>query len=167
LEVEAAGQSDTGNTSLKKQKISFEKRAFPSRLKRKDYADARNEGSFCAIQEWEGYVTKIVNNIVFADLVDLVRNEERPSTTAEIPSVEFQDDEVNDLHIGTVFRWSIGYYRSRTGQKDRVSRIRLRKLPVFGKVDRTDVDREAQEFLTYFKKRSLSDNADTPPTQRD
>jgi hypothetical protein len=41
--------------------------------------------SFYAIQEWEGYVSGIDQKYLYAELVDLVTGEKRPSTHAKIP----------------------------------------------------------------------------------
>ena len=100
-------------------------------IKDRDYVDEQVPGSFFAIQEWEGYVTKIEEGIVLADLIDLVTGEVKPSTSAEIPIDEFPDDESKYIKVGGTFRWSIGYRRSRSGQKDRISRIIFRKMPLY------------------------------------
>lgn len=49
------------------------------------------KASFYAIQEWEGYVSRIDRRYLYADLVDLVTGETKPSTTAKIPIQEIPD----------------------------------------------------------------------------
>lgn len=102
-------QPQSRGTASRKQKTAFSKNAFPRPLIRpRENVDEKAFGSFCAIQEWEGYVTKFSDGIVFAELVDVIKNEKRPSTLAEIPYIEFQDEDVDQIREGSVFRWSVG-----------------------------------------------------------
>jgi hypothetical protein len=137
-----------GNTSGE---TSEKESVSPEPIVKLDERAKKSVGSFYAIQEWEGYVTKIAEGIVFADLVDLVpRNETRPSFQAEIPIHEFADDEAETLAPGSVFRWSIGYYRYFSGRKDRLSRIRCRKLPTLLAADEAAIEKETREFGKLF-----------------
>ncbi len=149
IDQNAAGSHDAaGNTSGE---TSAKETVSPEPIVKLDELTKKNVGSFYAIQEWEGYVTKISEGTVFADLVDLVpRNETRPSFQAEIPIHEFADDEADTLASGSVFRWSIGYYRYFSGRKDRLSRIRCRKLPILLAADEAAIEEEARGFGNLF-----------------
>lgn len=109
-------------------------------------------GSFYAIQEWEGYVSSIDDEYLYADLIDLVVGEKRPSTQAKIPIVEIREDELRWVVPGAIFRWSIGYRRSMAGQKDRVSRIRFRLLKSRPRSELGAIDRQTKMLANYFSK---------------
>jgi hypothetical protein len=112
----------------------------------------QSEGSFFAIQEWEGYVSCVTDEFLRADLADLVTGETRPSMTVEIPLEEIPEDDIRKIRIGSVFRWSIGYYRTRAGQKDRVSRIVFRQLPRWSLEELADARSEADDLAAFFAK---------------
>jgi hypothetical protein len=109
-------------------------------------------GSFYAIQEWEGYVSGIDKKYLYADLVDLVTGEKRPSTHAKIPLQEIPESELRWAVLGAIFRWSIGYRRSMAGQKDRVSRIRFRLLKSRPQSETQAIDRQTEKLANYFSK---------------
>ena len=64
-----------------------------------------------------------------AALVDLTANSSHEEEEAIIPLTEIADDDAAALRVGTIFRWVIGYERSRSGTKRRVSQIVFRDLP--------------------------------------
>jgi len=80
-----------------------------------------------------------------------VTGEVKPSTSAEIPIDEFPDDESKYIKVGGTFRWSIGYRRSRSGQKDRISRIIFRKMPLYLQNDMDAVKKEARGLVEFFE----------------
>ena len=93
------------------------------------------------LQEWEGYVLEKGEDEFSARLLDLtidsldanggrMREEE-----AQIPLSEISDDDVQRLRPGSVFRWVIGYERSASGTKRRVSQIVFRDLPAMTRQD--------------------------------
>ena len=86
------------------------------------------------LQEWEGWVTEIGNEDFTARLLDLTA---APITVgasrmeeAVIPFSEILDDDRKKMREGSIFRWVIGYERSASGTKRRVSQIVFRDLPV-------------------------------------
>ena len=94
-----------------------------------------------ALQEWEGQVLELGVDEFCARLRDLsvapsdfqrgvIQDEE-----AIIPLCEISDDDVKRLHPGSVFRWVIGYERSASGTKRRVSQIVFRDLPAMTRQD--------------------------------
>jgi hypothetical protein len=120
-------------------------------IEERENIDEQTLGSFYAIQEWEGYVVKVEDGIVFAELIDLVTDQTRPSTIAEIPIEEFPDEEEKYILAGAAFRWAIGFYRRRSGQQDRVSRIRFRKMPLYLRSDYSSVKKNADKLVKFFK----------------
>ena len=88
------------------------------------------------LQEWEGWVVETDEHEFLARLTDLTASPD-PSDPdfvqeedAIIPNSEIADDDLERLRPGNVFRWVIGYERSPSGAKRRVSQIVFRDLPV-------------------------------------
>ena len=103
--------------------------------------------SLHALQEWEGYVTEIGENEFVARLTDLTANAKVEGEEAVIPLEEISDDDTAKLRLGGIFRWVIGYERSGTGTKRRVSQIVFRDLPVVTKSDVREGEAWARETL--------------------
>ncbi len=103
--------------------------------------------SLHALQEWEGYVTEIGENEFVARLTDLTANARVEGEEAVIPLEEISDDDAAKLRLGGIFRWVIGYERSGTGTKRRVSQIVFRDLPVVTKSDVREGEAWARETL--------------------
>ena len=85
--------------------------------------------AFHTLQEWEGYVTKISETNFTARLIDLTAGQTHESKEADIPIEEVSDNDIDELKIGSLFNWLVGYERSITGTKKRVSMIVFRNLP--------------------------------------
>lgn len=102
------------------------------------------ENSFVAEQEWEGYVTEIAGEEFSAHLLDL--------TSAGVEEeATFSIDDVSNIHRnllkeGAIFRWSIGYERSKGGTKKRVSSIVFRRLPAWTKRDIAKSLEDAEQY---------------------
>jgi len=90
------------------------------------------------LQEWEGYVVEIGENDFVARVIDLTAGAEHEEAEATIPLVEISDDDVARMREGSIFRWVIGYERSVTGTKKRVSQIVFRDLPAITEADLRD-----------------------------
>ncbi|MXW41654.1 MAG: hypothetical protein F4Z91_00915 [Acidimicrobiia bacterium] len=103
--------------------------------------------TFHAIQEWEGYVIEIGGTDFLARLVDLTAGAEYEEEEALIPLVEISDDDAAGMQLGSIFRWVIGYERSASGTKKRVSQIVFRDLPVVTKSDLSDGEAWANEII--------------------
>ena len=82
------------------------------------------------LQEWEGYVVEIGDTDFTARLFDLTAKEGGEQEEAIIPFSEISDQDTERLREGSIFRWVIGYERTTTGTKRRVSQIVFRDLPV-------------------------------------
>ena len=95
-----------------------------------------------ALQEWEGYVLEKRVDEFVALLSDLTSGDTRiqsrgiPKEEAIIPLAEISNDDVKKLRLGSIFRWVIGYERSPSGTKRRVSQIVFRDLPTMTEQDR-------------------------------
>ncbi len=92
-------------------------------------APASRRATLHALQEWEGYVLETIGDEFVARLVDLTSGSSHEEEEAIIPLAEISDDDAAKLHVGAIFRWVIGYERSPSGTKKRVSQIVFRDLP--------------------------------------
>jgi hypothetical protein len=74
-------------------------------------------------------VIEISKDHIIAQLMDLnlPGNEE----IAEIPIEEISSSDHDLLREGAVFYWTIGYRDSTSGQRERISIIRFRRLPMW------------------------------------
>ena len=105
-----------------------------------------SERTFHAIQEWEGYVVAIRDE----DFVVRLRDMTAGSTSeeeAEIPLAEISRQDSEKIHPGSVFRWVIGYERSASGTKRRVSEIVFRDVPEITETDLRDGAAWADEAI--------------------
>ena len=82
-----------------------------------------------ALQEWEGYVVEIGEHEFVANLVDLTAGMSYATDEATIPMEEISEHDAEKMSEGDIFRWVIGYERSASGTKRRVSQIVFRDLP--------------------------------------
>lgn len=87
----------------------------------------RAQESFGALQEWEGVITEVRDNVILANLIDITRNGTTFDETAEIPIEEVSDDDRAHVVRGAIFRWVIGYARKPSGTKMRGSIIYFRR----------------------------------------
>lgn len=103
-----------------------------------------------ALQEWEGYVVEIGENEFVARLIDLTADSAVEEEEAIIPLAEISDRDAGSIQLGSIFRWVIGYERSPSGTKKRVSYIVFRDLPVVTKDDVQDGQVWAAEVIRTF-----------------
>lgn len=75
------------------------------------------------LQEWEGYVIDIDEHAFGARLLDLTAGDVVEQEEATIPLEEISLDDRSGIAIGAMFRWVIGYERSVSGIRKRVSQI--------------------------------------------
>ncbi len=102
------------------------------------------------LQEWEGYIVEIRTSDFVARLVDLTAGsicEEE----AVIPLAEVSDKDAAKMDLGSIFRWVIGYERSLSGTKKRVSQIVFRDLPAFTETDLRAGQTWASEIVRLLK----------------
>ncbi len=102
--------------------------------------------SFRALQEWEGYVTRVDRINFVARLADVTSGASHEEEEAVIPRTELSDADDTRLRVGHIFRWVIGYERSPAGTKKRVSQIVFRDLPAITHRDLQEGEDWAQEM---------------------
>ena len=101
--------------------------------------------SFHVLQEWEGYVIEIGEDDFTVRLLDLTAGSSHEEEEAVIPFSEISEDDLKRLCLGSVFRWVIGYERSASGTKRRVSEVVFRELPVVTKQDLVEAEERARK----------------------
>lgn len=98
------------------------------------------------LQEWEGYVVGISNSEFVAHLIDITSGDSTSvKEEAVIPMEEISEYDEKKMHVGSIFRWVIGYERSVSGTRRRVSQIVFRDLPVVTKSDLEQSDEWARK----------------------
>ena len=100
--------------------------AIPRKL---PHVDRTAVATLRALQEWEGYVIDVHRDGFTARLTDLTVAASHEEEEAFIPMTEVADNDAELAVAGGVFRWVIGYERSPSGTKKRVSQIVFRRLP--------------------------------------
>ena len=100
-----------------------------------------------ALQEWEGYVVKVGDAEFVARLVDVSAGSKYEDEEATFPLSDINEADVARLREGSVFRWVIGYQRSRAGTRMRVSEVVFRDLPAMTATDQKDGDAWADKAL--------------------
>lgn len=103
------------------------------------------------VQEWEGYVVEINDTHFTARLVDLSAGSGHEEEEATIPLTELSDKDVGKMRDGSIFRWVIGYERSLSGTKKRVSQIVFRDLPAITPSDLRDGRTWARDVVQALK----------------
>ena len=107
--------------------------------------------TFHALQEWEGYVVEIGETDFVARLIDLTAGSEYEDAEATIPVAEISGRDAKRIREGSIFRWVIGYERSVTGTRKRVSRIVFCDLPAITEADLRDAEAWAAETARAFE----------------
>lgn len=87
------------------------------------------------LQEWEGYVTEVKKDSFIARLIDVTKGASTEGEVAEFSLSEIREDHLSLIVEGAVFRWVIGYLRSVSGEKQRISDLVFRRLPAWTKRD--------------------------------
>jgi hypothetical protein len=115
------------------------------------FVDVGNQVTFSALQEWEGCVTDVNNESMFANLIDLSNaGADSKSIQAEIPLDEFSEQDLAKVAPGRIFRWAIGYQRTPAGTKMRGSQFVFRDLPQWSDRDLADAAAEANKLRDFF-----------------
>ncbi len=85
--------------------------------------------TFQSLQRWEGVVTKIEEESFIARLTDL--SHKGSEEEVELPLADIPTEDRDLLEPGAIFYWAIGYRDEPSGQRQRVSMLRFRRLPVW------------------------------------
>lgn len=105
--------------------------------------------TFRLLQQWEGTVTEIADGDFTAELRDLTEPaSHREEATFELEEVSPGDQSL--LAPGAVFRWSIGYRTSASGQRERVSQLRFVRIPGWRKSAVEEIKRRAARLQERF-----------------
>ena len=99
-----------------------------------------------ALQEWEGHVVEVGKSEFTARLIDLT-DDSAYEEEAIIPLDEISDEDATKMRDGSIFRWVIGYERSVSGSKKRVSHIVFRDLPAITRSDIHEGNAWARETI--------------------
>jgi hypothetical protein len=99
-------------------------------------------------QQWEGIVTSVDRDEFSVVLRDVIRRN-APEFEAVLSIEEISEDDLPLLKEGAVLYWTIGY-KTRAGTTERVSTIRLRRLPAWSRSDLERVQRQAHELDEMF-----------------
>ena len=124
-----------------------EKSAPPKTIKLVPYrVKAVPRPKFKLLQKWEGTVIEVENNVIRAQIQDLL------DRSTPLEEVTFSMDEVSKsdrplVVQGAIFYWMIGYLDHVTGQRTRESRIVFRRLPGWKKDEVETVERESRPLI--------------------
>lgn len=104
--------------------------------------------AFNSLLKREGTVISIMENYFTAKLVDLTHD--AVDELADFPFDEISDDDRNLVKEGAVFYWNIGYKLQPTGQKERSSIIRFRRLPAWTRKEIETAEKNADKLTSIF-----------------
>jgi hypothetical protein len=110
-------------------------------------AEIRERPSFVALQEWEGVVTALNDEIFMARLVDVTRRS--PDEEAEFSFSELNNDDLQLVMPGAIFRWSAGVLTMPGGGKLATSQVVFRRLPKWTKRDLQRADEIARRLIEH------------------
>lgn len=108
------------------------------------------ERNFRLLQHWEGVVDEVGEDTFWATLSDLT-NPENPEEFAELPLSEITPADLVILKPGGIFYWSIGYDTSPAGTRSRVSRIQLKRNPIWTRRAIENLGSEAERLATLLR----------------
>ena len=87
-----------------------------------------NYRKFKLLQEWEGIVDEVCEDVFWARLIDLT-NRNRPDESMELPLDMVSETDRPLVLPGSIFYLNIGYHTTLAGQRSRVTEIRFRRTP--------------------------------------
>jgi hypothetical protein len=106
--------------------------------------------TFHLLQQWEGQVTEVLADSFVAVVSDKA-NSENADEEVELDLTEVDPSDMYLLRPGSLFYWSVGYEDGRGIPRQRVSRIRFRRLPGLTTRDIARAKENAKKFATLFK----------------
>ncbi len=104
--------------------------------------------AFNSLLKREGIIISLSEDFFTAKLVDPAHND--VDEVADFPYNEVSDDDQSLLTVGAVFYWNIGYKLSPTGQKERSSLIRFRRIPAWTTKEIDNASTKAEELSLIF-----------------
>ncbi len=101
---------------------------------------------FQVLQEWEGYISELSETSFTAMLLDITANDNMPNEEADFDLNDVNDEDQFHIKEGAVFRWVVGYYRSKSGSKRRASEIVFRRMSPWSKQEIEKANKETEKF---------------------
>lgn len=83
--------------------------------------------NFKLLQQWEGVVEKVEGDVIVAIITDK-KNVDNPTEEVEIYLSEIDKEDMSFVRPGAFFYWSVGYEDGLGVPRQRVSRIRFKRL---------------------------------------
>lgn len=114
-----------------------------------DVTVLRKRYAFQLLQLWEGKVIRVGKDNFTAILMDK-SNPSKPEEEVIIDLQEVSEDDLPLLRPGAILYWSIGYEEDLGRPRQRVSRIRLRRLPGWTKRELDEAKRKAAKLSDLF-----------------
>lgn len=145
-DTSGTGQSALNPTSREDTAVGFNQFTPVTLLPDEPWAQSA-EASFYPLQEWEGYVISVAEETFTARLIDLSANDE-VEEEADFLITDLSAADQSELRTGAVFRWVIGHRRTRSDNKDRVSRVVLRRLPAWTESELEQIRQEAKALAS-------------------
>ena len=107
-----------------------------------------NSRSFSPISEWEGYVEKIEGDNFYAKLVNIRSSSGFAEDEGLFSIMDLSEFQRPELEEGSMIRWVIGYQRLPGGQRQNVSELYIRKVPMHSKREIDAALNAADELLS-------------------
>jgi hypothetical protein len=97
-----------------------------------------------ALQSWEGTVLEVKEDSFIVRVAD-VRAEHADEEIA-LSKDELSDFDLELLEVGAILYWTIGYRQRMGGSRERVSRMRLRRLPAWSALQLREAQSRAEDL---------------------
>ena len=97
------------------------------------------------LQEWEGQIQEVGEHEFSARLIDLTAGAKEETEESDLPIDDLVEGDRALLVPGAIFRWIVGY-RWVNGEKERFTRVVIRRLPIWTEQEMRAADREAVEL---------------------
>ncbi|SHE36113.1 hypothetical protein SAMN05444339_101152 [Loktanella atrilutea] len=107
----------------------------------------KNTSTLTPTQEWEGFVELIKETKFVVRLTNVKDATGSPTEAAEFEMRELPYADQKRLEIGSLVRWVVGFERLPNDQRQRVSRLHMRRLPVFTSKDIERAYADADDLL--------------------
>lgn len=140
-----ASQDDTETEVVADEsRTAFEETTKKIRAIHRDSVNVSLEGDTKRLlQQWECVVLSTDDETVHCEMHDLT-DESNPIEYAELLWSEFNDYDKPLLHEGAVFYWSIGHLRKKSGQVQRFSETRVRRMTKLSRSKQLEISRKVQ-----------------------
>lgn len=107
--------------------------------------------AFRQLQRWDGIVQSVNAETLTAVIRDKT-NPQNPNEQVEISLDEISPDDQPLVTPGAVFYWSIGYAEGPGKPRERVSRIRFRRLPAWSQNELATAQTRIEDLLNALRR---------------